>query len=51
MAAPSGARDGVKDGALMEPSGRNHWQLVANGPPAKPAEMSENRALGCDQLP
>jgi hypothetical protein len=35
-----------KDGAFMEPSGRNWWQLVANGEVAKPALPSRNRCSG-----
>jgi hypothetical protein len=35
-------RDGA-DGAFVEPSGRNHWQSVANAMAAKTAQTSRNR--------
>jgi hypothetical protein len=35
----------------MEPSGRNRWQSVANGTPAKAAQKARTVAVGCDQLP
>jgi hypothetical protein len=34
------------DGAFMEQSGRNRWQLVANGTALKAAETSQNRCHG-----
>src|SRR6266540_2852928 len=34
------------DGALMEQSGRNRWQPVANGMAAKMARTSQNRCHG-----
>jgi hypothetical protein len=40
-----------RDGAFMEPSGRNRWQPVANGAAAKPAQRAETVAVSCDQLP
>ena len=39
---------------LMEPSGRNPWQPVANGAAAKVAQIGENRcwvATGCRVKP
>jgi hypothetical protein len=33
----------TKDGASMEPSGRNRWQPVANGTAVKAAQVGENR--------
>jgi hypothetical protein len=35
----------------MEPSGRNRWQSVANGAPAKAPQKAKTVAVGCDQLP
>jgi hypothetical protein len=35
----------------MEPSGRNHWQLVANAPTVNPRKQAKTAAVGCDQLP
>jgi hypothetical protein len=36
----------TQDGAFMEPSGRNRWQPVANGPTLKTAKSSRNRCRG-----
>ena len=36
----------VRDGALVEPSGRNRWQPVANKAAPKTAHISENRYRG-----
>jgi hypothetical protein len=35
----------------MEPSGRNQWQPVANGPVAEGPESGKTVAVGCDRLP
>jgi hypothetical protein len=35
----------------MEQSGRNPWQQAANGTAEKTAQICENLALGCYQLP
>src|ERR1700736_757880 len=35
-------RSPAKDGAFMEPSGRNRWQPVANGTPPKTAQTSRS---------
>ncbi len=38
------------DGALMEPSGRNPWQPVANGGMRKRLKQAKTVAVGCDRL-
>jgi hypothetical protein len=40
------SREATKDGAFMEPSGRNRWQSVANGAARNVAQTSENRCCG-----
>jgi hypothetical protein len=40
-----------EDGALMEPSGRNQWQPVANRSAAETAKKGQSVAPGCDWLP
>jgi hypothetical protein len=35
----------------MEQSGRNRWQLAANGAVSTTARTAETVAMGCDRLP
>ena len=40
------AKQDNKDGAVIEPRGRNRWQSVANGAGAETAKSSQNRCRG-----
>src|SRR6266446_6478410 len=42
---------GAEDGALMEPSGRNRWQPVANGTPSKTSQTSRSATGGNPRRP
>ena len=46
LGAPSYSALATKDGAFMEPSGRNRRQPMANGAAAKAAQIGENRCRG-----
>jgi hypothetical protein len=41
----------IGHGAVMEQSGRNRRQRVANETDVRTAQRAKNRAAGCDQLP
>ncbi len=44
-------KDAERDGAFMEPSGRNRWQSVANAPNRERPKQAKTVAVGCDRLP